>query len=54
MAAAFAGAAMRHLIVDQIGKDISGTGMDTNVTGRCRNGSSVFRSPRLRSLLPVV
>ena len=24
------------LIVDKIGKNISGTGMDTNVTGRCR------------------
>ena len=43
------------LIVDQIGKDISGTGMDTNVTGRCRLLiSSVFRSPRLLSSLPVV
>ena len=36
------------LIVDQIGKDISGTGMDTNVTGRCRLlDFNAFPSPNI-------
>ncbi len=33
------------LIVDEIGKTISGTGMDTNVIGHWRNGTSAKREP---------
>ena len=33
------------LVLDLIGKDISGTGMDPNVIGRAKAGSSRYRSP---------
>ncbi len=33
------------LVIDEIGKEISGTGMDTNVTGRC----DILGEPRLES-----
>jgi len=40
------------LIVDRIGKDISGTGMDTNVTGRNRDILGDFTSrPRIKRVL---
>lgn len=40
------------LIVDRIGKDISGTGMDTNVTGRNRDILGDFTSrPRVKRVL---
>jgi len=39
------------LIIDQIGKDISGTGMDTNVTGRNRDILGDFTSsPRVKRI----
>jgi hypothetical protein len=39
------------LIVDEIGKDISGTGMDTNVTGRNRDILGDFTtSPRIKRI----
>jgi hypothetical protein len=40
------------LIVDQIGKDISGTGMDTNVTGRNRDILGDFcTTPKIKRIL---
>jgi hypothetical protein len=40
------------LIVDEIGKDVSGTGMDTNVTGRNRDILGDFTgSPRIKRIL---
>jgi hypothetical protein len=40
------------LIVDQIGKDISGTGMDTNVTGRNRDILGDFcTTPRIKRIV---
>ncbi len=40
------------LIVDEIGKDISGTGMDTNVIGRMRiAGQSEPTSPRIKMIV---
>lgn len=40
------------LIVDEIGKDISGTGMDTNVIGRMRiAGQPEPESPRIRKIV---
>jgi hypothetical protein len=38
------------LIVDEMGKDISGTGMDTNVTGRKEGRSSIARRIFVRDL----
>ena len=38
------------LIVDEMGKDISGTGMDTNVTGRKEGHSSIARRIFVRDL----
>ena len=41
------------LIVDEIGKNISGTGMDTNVVGRKRNENSAtdIEKPRIKKIL---
>lgn len=40
------------LIVDELGKDISGTGMDTNVIGRIRiRGEAEPESPRVKSVV---
>lgn len=42
------------LVVDRIGKDISGTGMDTNVIGRIRvPGVAEPESPRVRTLVAL-
>jgi hypothetical protein len=42
------------LVVDQIGKEISGTGMDTNVIGRIRvPGVPEPRSPRVKMLVAL-
>lgn len=42
------------LIVDQIGKDVSGTGMDTNVIGRVRiEGVPEPDRPRIRSIVAL-
>lgn len=40
------------LVVDEIGKEISGTGMDTNVIGRLRiNGEGEPSSPRIKRIV---
>jgi hypothetical protein len=42
------------LIVDRIGKDVSGTGMDTNVIGRMRiHGEKEPTRPRIRSVVAL-
>ncbi len=42
------------LVVDQIGKNISGTGMDTNIVGRCRLLDFVaFPKPEVRCLVAL-
>jgi hypothetical protein len=42
------------LIVDQIGKDVSGTGMDTNVIGRIRiDGQPEPRRPKIRTIVAL-
>lgn len=42
------------LIVDQIGKEISGMGMDSNVTGRCGLvDNKEFPSPRIRLIIAL-
>src|SRR5258708_22803557 len=40
------------LIVDEIGKDISGSGMDTNIIGRLRlEGAAEPESPRIKAIV---
>jgi hypothetical protein len=39
------------LIIDQIGKEISGAGFDPNVTGRNIRGSSGFDEPRVKKIV---
>jgi hypothetical protein len=39
------------LIVDQLGKDISGCGMDPNVTGRTGTGLPGFEAPPIREIV---